>query len=101
MVPLICGFLSIIASFVYWFRDIIREGVYMGYHTEIVQSCLRLGFVLFLVSEVMFFFGFFWALFHYTLTPSIFVGGIWPPQGIVIYLMAEDVNFQERRAAMI
>lgn len=31
----------------------------MGYHTKIVQACLRLGFVLFLVSEVMFFFGFF------------------------------------------
>ena len=99
--PLICGFLSLISCFVYWFRDIIREGVYMGYHTEIVQSCLRLGFVLFLVSEVMFFFGFFWALFHYTLTPSIFIGGIWPPQGIVIYLMAEDVNWQSKRDAMI
>lgn len=73
----------------------------MGYHTQIVQSCLRLGFVLFLVSEVMFFFGFFWALFHYTLTPSIFIGGIWPPQGIVLYLMAEDVNWQSMRDATI
>lgn len=100
-IPLICGLLSVISSFIYWFRDIIREGVYMGYHTEIVQSCLRLGFVLFLVSEVMFFFGFFWALFHYTLTPSIFVGGIWPPQGIVMYFMAEDLNYQSARDAQI
>lgn len=73
----------------------------MGYHTEIVQSCLRLGFVLFLVSEVMFFFGFFWALFHYTLTPSIWVGGIWPPQGIVVYFMSEDINYQSSRDAQI
>lgn len=73
----------------------------MGYHTEIVQSCLRLGFVLFLVSEVMFFFGFFWALFHYTLTPSIFVGGVWPPQGIVLYLMAENMNDQAMHEANI
>ena len=69
----------------------------MGYHTEIVQSCLRLGFVLFLVSEVMFFFGFFWALLHYSLTPGIFSGAVWPPQGVVLYLMAEDVNFLQNK----
>jgi len=95
-IPLICGVISLTSAFVFWFRDIIREGVYMGYHTRIVNSCLRLGFVLFLVSEVMFFFGFFWALFHYSLTPSIFGGGIWPPQGIVLYLMSENVNSPTR-----
>lgn len=92
-IPLICGVIGLISAFVFWFRDIIREGVYMGYHTRIVNSCLRLGFVLFLVSEVMFFFAFFWALFHYSLTPSIFGGGIWPPQGIVLYLMSENINY--------
>ena len=91
-VPLICGVISLISAFFFCFCDIIREGVYMGYHTSIVNSCLRLGFVLFLVSEVMFFFGFFWALFHFTLTPSISGGGIWPPQGIVLYLLSENIN---------
>ena len=92
-IPLICGFIGILSSFYFWFRDIIREGVYMGYHTSIVESCLRFGFVLFLVSEVMFFFGFFWALLDYTLTPSIVGGGIWPPQGIVLYILAENVLY--------
>lgn len=92
-IPLICGFIGILSSFYFWFRDIIREGVYMGYHTKIVESCLRFGFVLFLVSEVMFFFGFFWALLDYTLTPSIIGGGIWPPQGIVLYILAEDILY--------
>lgn len=41
-----------------------------------------MGFVLFIVSEVMFFFGFFWAFFHSSVAPSIFIGGIWPPKGI-------------------
>lgn len=91
--PLLCGIISLISAFFFWFRDIIREGVYMGYHTSIVNSCLRLGFVLFLVSEVMFLFGFFWALFHFTLTPNISGGGIWPPQGIVLYLLSENINF--------
>lgn len=58
-IPLFCGVVSLISAFIFWFRDIIREGVYMGYHTSIVNSCLRSGFILFLISEVMFFFGFF------------------------------------------
>jgi len=42
-----------------WFRDIIRESTFMGYHTLEVQLMHRTGFVLFLISEVMIFFGFF------------------------------------------
>jgi cytochrome c oxidase subunit 3 len=43
---------------------------------------LRLGFLLFIVSEVMLFFGFFWAFFHAALCPSIEVGSVFPPEGI-------------------
>jgi len=62
-----------------WFRDIIVESVFCGHHTKQVQKGLTLGFILFLVSEVMFFFGFFWAYFHSALSPSIFIGAQWPP----------------------
>jgi heme/copper-type cytochrome/quinol oxidase subunit 3 len=37
---------------------------------------------LFIVSEVMFFFSFFWAFFHSSLSPSIVLGSVWPPIGI-------------------
>jgi cytochrome c oxidase subunit 3 len=43
---------------------------------------LRLGFLLFIVSEIMLFFGFFWAFFHAALCPAIEVGSIFPPEGI-------------------
>jgi len=43
-----------------WWRDVIRESTYQGNHTLIVQRGLRLGFILFIASEVMFFAGFFW-----------------------------------------
>jgi len=36
--------------------------------------------VLFIVSEIMFFFSFFWAFFHFSLAPSIWIGGVWPPK---------------------
>lgn len=68
-----------------WWRDVIIEGTYEGKHTKIVQSGLRLAFVLFIASEVMFFFGFFWSFFHSSLSPSVHIGCIWPPKGITVF----------------
>jgi cytochrome c oxidase subunit 3 len=67
-----------------WFRDIIHEGTVQGCHTKQVQQSLRLGFKLFIVSEAMFFFGFFWAFFHASLSPTIEIGGEWPPLAIEV-----------------
>jgi len=52
------GFLLLIVLFSCWCRDIIREGTYLRYHTREVLTGLRLGFILFILSEVMFFFPF-------------------------------------------
>ena len=38
--------------------------------------------ILFIISEVMFFFAFFWAFFHSSLSPTFNLGGIWPPEAI-------------------
>ena len=42
-----------------WFRDIVIEGTFQGFHTSDVQRGLRYGMCLFLLSEFMFFFSFF------------------------------------------
>ena len=47
-----------------------------------MQLGLRYGVILFIVSEVMFFFAFFWAFFAASLAPTIEIGNIWPPKGI-------------------
>jgi len=65
-----------------WFSDIISESL-RGFYTLIVQKILTLGMILFLASEAMFFFGFFWSFFHYSLNPSIHTGGVWPTYGII------------------
>lgn len=65
-----------------WWRDIVREGTFEGQHTVEVQKGLRLGMILFIVSEVMFFFAFFWAFFHSSLSPVFQIGGVWPPEAI-------------------
>ena len=37
-----------------WWRDIVREGSFEGQHTKIVQHGLRMGMILFIISEIMF-----------------------------------------------
>jgi len=76
------GLLYICACAYFWWRDVIFEATMQGKHTRKVQRGLRLGFALFIVSEVMFFFAFFWAYFHSSLAPAIEIGSIWPPLGI-------------------
>lgn len=67
-----------------WWRDVCREASYIGYHTRNVQKLIRYGVFLFIVSEIMFFFSFFWAFFHSSLAPSPFIGNVWPPKGILL-----------------
>jgi len=76
---LVLGLLSVISTMFFWWRDIILEATFGGYHTKCVVAGLRIGMILFIISEVMFFFSFFWAFFHASLAPSIVLGGIWPP----------------------
>jgi cytochrome c oxidase subunit 3 len=79
------GFLITLSSFICWCRDIVREATFEGFHTKNVQKNVRIGFVLFIVSEIMFFFAFFWAYFHSSISPSIEIACAWPPPGITIF----------------
>lgn len=81
---LLLGVSIILYIMVTWWRDVIREGTYEGQHTKDVQIGLRWGMILFIVSEIMFFFAFFWAFFHSSLSPSFDIGGVFPPVGIEV-----------------
>jgi cytochrome c oxidase subunit 3 len=82
-VLMIFGFLLTSLSIGCWFRDIIRESTFEGRHTKKVQLGLKIGMILFILSELMFFFSFFWAFFHSSLIPTIWIGCVWPPKGII------------------
>jgi len=81
---LFIGLVGIIYFSGCWWRDVIREATFEGHHTLEVQQGLRIGFYLFIVSEIMFFFSFFWAFLHSSLSPSIWIGCYWPPIGIQV-----------------
>jgi len=77
------GLLVTIFGMGLWFKDIIIEGTLLGDHTTEVKKGITLGVVLFIVSEVFAFLSVFWAYFHSSLSPTIELGSVWPPQGIV------------------
>ena len=76
------GFIGILATMFFWFRDVVREATFQHHHTPIVQLGLRYGMLLFIASEVMFFAAFFWAYFDASLFPKEAVGFTWPPASI-------------------
>lgn len=70
------GLFLILFTMWQWWRDVVREGSMQGYHSLVVSRGLRLGVVLFIVSEVCFFFAFFWAFFHRRLASRIDLGNV-------------------------
>lgn len=79
------GFTFLVCIVGLWWRDVIREATFEGAHTTTVQRGLRIGMLLFITTEVMFFFAFFWAYFHSSLAPTVEIGSIWPPVGISVF----------------
>ena len=78
------GIAGLIATFFSWFSNIVKEAQ-AGDHTPVVQLHLRYGMILFIASEVMFFVGWFWAWFDFSLFPSELsevIGGTFPPAAI-------------------
>ncbi|MEL6477242.1 MAG: cytochrome c oxidase subunit 3, partial [Pseudomonadota bacterium] len=98
----ICGFLLVLYVMFVWWRDVIRES-HAGDHTKVVSIGLRMGMILFIMSEVMFFSAWFWSFFKHAIfpladVPDLFAdGGVgmqatadavdaaWPPAGIVTF----------------
>nr|ALD62496.1 cytochrome c oxidase subunit III [Leptoxis ampla] len=79
---LFLGLLLICMTMFKWWTNVMQEAVFQGHHTSQVSKGLRLGMILFIVSEVCFFFAFFWAYFHSSLAPSPELGSHWPPAGV-------------------
>jgi len=66
-----------------WWRDIVIEGTYQGFHTKQVVRNFYWGMGLLIFSEVLFFFSFFWAFLHSALAPTPEIACQWPPSGVI------------------
>ncbi|MEO1092484.1 MAG: cytochrome c oxidase subunit 3 [Pseudomonadota bacterium] len=81
MVVTLLGLGGVVFTMIAWWRDVLRESR-SGSHSVPVASGLRLGMVLFITSEVAFFFAFFWAYFWGALVPPDTVATVWPPEDV-------------------
>nr|WPS93694.1 cytochrome c oxidase subunit III [Nedyopus patrioticus unicolor] len=79
------GLLILVFTVWQWWRDVVREGTFLGMHSYVVVYGLRWGMILFIVSEVLFFVSFFWAFYHSSLSPVLEIGSVWPPEGIEVF----------------
>lgn len=79
------GLLILIFRIYQWWRDIIRERCFQGWHTFKLVKILKIGIILFILSEVIFFLRFFWTYFHLFLSPRTELGRIWPPINLEVF----------------
>lgn len=78
---IICTILIGILSAIWW-NDTIKESKKEGEHQKKVSKGLKIGIIIFIISEVIFFVRFFWCYFHRGISPNLEVGQIWPPKRI-------------------
>ncbi len=62
------GFVGVLYVMFAWWSDTITENK-EGDHTPVVRLGLRMGFILFVMSEVMFFAAWFWSFFKHVIYP--------------------------------
>lgn len=75
------SFSLLCSVFINWFIDIFDESYRYNHNKRVLQG-LKYGIILFIISEIMFFFCFFLSFLYYSLAPSVFLGCLWPPLGI-------------------
>nr|AIX92136.1 cytochrome c oxidase subunit III [Monomachus antipodalis] len=79
---MIFSLVSLILCLFQWWRDVIRESMFQGFHSMKVQMSIKLGMLNFIFSEILFFVSFFWCYFHLFLSPSLEIGLLCPSKGI-------------------
>ena len=82
-VPLILTFMFLRTIRLTWWRRVHRESTNQGNHPKASAYGLKIGIILFVISEVFFFVSFFWAFFHRRIAPNVELGCTWPPLSIL------------------
>lgn len=68
----------LVGTYLWWWEYSIEVNL-VGMGGYNFKSLVKLGMCLFILSEVMLFFSFFWAYFHFSLRPAPEIGMEWPP----------------------
>lgn len=81
-------FFSVISSSlsgIIWWTCYSHEGFEEGSYSCNLREGLKFSFILFISSEIFFFFSFFWSYFHFYLSPISEIGFRWPPFSLIMF----------------
>lgn len=73
----------IVSSALFWWFSFRGEMNLEGKNSLNLERGIKFSIILFIFSEVFFFFSFFWSYFHFFLSPSLELGLIFPPEGVL------------------
>lgn len=76
---------GLIFSCFFWWLTYSGEFNLEGKNRIILELGLKFSIILFISSEIFFFFSFFWSYFHFFLSPLLETGMKWPPYGINMF----------------
>lgn len=65
-----------------WWKNTVKEANKEGLHTKKIVNGIKIGILLFITSEVLFFTSFFWSYFHRGSRPNVEIGQRWPPKWV-------------------
>lgn len=77
--------ITLLLTIYQWWRDLIRERTFQGFHTLNISNLIKLRIILFIISELFFFISFFWTFIHSSISPSLEIGNSWPPKFILCF----------------
>lgn len=81
-------YLSIFTCFlgsIFWWMRYSEEFNFDGFGSFNLESGIKISILLFISSEILFFFSFFWSYFHFFLSPTIETRMFWPPFSILSF----------------
>lgn len=81
----LCCLLNITLTSFFWWFCYRGEFNLEGLNSNNLERGIKFSMLLFISSEVFFFFSFFWSYFHFFLSPSMETGLFWPPYAIEMF----------------
>lgn len=85
LTPLLLSLFIVMLVSYQWWRDLRSEYQHDGIRSVSLEICLKNSMILFICSEVLFFFSFFWSYFHFIFSDSIELGWHWSSCGILMF----------------
>lgn len=76
---------SISLTSFFWWINYSSEFNLEGKNSDTLERGIKIAMILFIFSEVFFFFSFFWSYFHFILSPVLELGLYWPSENLIFF----------------